>query len=144
MARQHDPVEFVITRNPEIRVLFGDYDDALIQVLTGDRPCHYRAPEHRLWLFGRTFSHAVDDAFAEQATERGRSQASRLCALTDARDELQRELERARHRLLVELAVRRRLERELVSRDGYNRTRIKVERLSLDMARDLGREEPPK
>jgi len=126
MGQLHDPIEFIITRNPETRVIFAEYDHALIQVLTGGRPCHFVGTEHRLWLFGRTFSHAVDDAFAEQATERGRSQASRVCVLQDRMDELLADLEEARRRHAIELAVRARLEKELTSRDGFTRAQRKL------------------
>lgn len=124
------PVEFKIVRIPDIRVLFADYEDAVIQILTAQGACHFRGTEHRLWLFQRALDRTLAEAFADQATERARSQASRLCALEDRRTELQQELERLKHRLLVEQGVRTRLERELTTRDGFNRARLKVERMT--------------
>jgi len=129
MERQRrplEPVEFQIVKNPEIRVIFADYENSVIQVLTGDRSCHFRGTEHRLWLFSRTFVNDTSEAFAEQATERCRSQASRVCMLQDRLEELETDLRTAKERYLVEQAVRARLEKELTSRDGYNRTQRKV------------------
>lgn len=120
------PVEFVVTRNPETRVIFAEYDRALIQVLTGGRPCHFVGTEHALWLFSRTFWNETSESFAEQATERCRSQASRVCRLEDRLDQLQAELERADERFRLERALRSGLEKELVSRDGFNRTQRKL------------------
>jgi len=129
MEKQLASPEFVVTRIPEIRVLFGDYDAAVIQVLLGEVQCLFRGTEHRLWLFARAFTRETSEAFAEQATERARGQASRLCVLRDKIEAIERELDRKKRDCLVEQFVRVRLERKLVSRDGMNRTQRTVRAL---------------
>jgi len=129
MEKQQGSPEFVVRRIPEVRVLFDAYDNAAIQLLLGDAGCVFRGTEHRLWLFARAFSRETSEAFAEQATERARGQASRLCVLRDRLDELERELARKTETCLVERFVRVKLQHELVTRDGRNRTERTVSAL---------------
>ena len=129
-----ESVEFVLTRIPEVRVIFADYDSSMIQVLAGDRACLFRGTEHRLWLFARAFVSETTEAFAEQATERSRAQACRLCALQDLIDRLEQDLDRVRGDCRLERALRARLEKELVRRDGENRVRALVAGLARESA----------
>jgi len=141
MNPQHEtlePVEFVLRRIPEVRVIFADYESALIQILTGERPCQFRSSEHRLWLFARAFTAATSDAFADQATERSRAQTSRLCMLQDRLDRLERDLEQSRERGLVDRAVRAALEKELRSRDGFNRAELRLAAIVRDASMIAG------
>lgn len=131
MERRHaslEPVEFVVTRNPEVRVIFVDVDSTLIQILGGGRPLVFRGTEHGLWRFARTFTAETQEAFAEQAMDRSHSQTARVCSLQERLEELEETVRVHRQRLLVEQSVRTRVEKELTARDGHNRAQLKIAR----------------
>lgn len=119
-------VELRITRAPEVRVVLGEFDSSVIQVLGEERPLHIRGTEHGLWTFARVFSNVTTDAFAEHAIELMGSQALRMSSVEARAERVAAELVTARHQLKTEHAVREYLERELTSREGLERANAKI------------------
>lgn len=124
--RDLKPIEFQVTRIPQVRVIFGEYESCLVQVLGDGRPLHIRGTEHDLWRFFRTILAETVEPFAEQAVERARSQTLRMGSLDERVERLTRELESAKEQLRIERGVRDGVEKALVRRDGPNRAASEV------------------
>ena len=120
-------VEFEVKRIPTVRVIFRDWENALIQVEAGGAPLNIRGTEDRLWILSREFTTETTGAFADQAMDRSRTQSSQFASIEAKYIELTADHERITRQLLLAQELRQRFEKLLESRDGYNRTRATTE-----------------
>ena len=120
-------VEFEVKRIPTVRVIFADWENALIQVEAGGAPLNIRGTEDRLWILSREFTTETTGAFADQAMDRSRTQSSQFASIEAKYIELTADHERITRQLLLAQELRQRFEKLLESRDGYNRTRATTE-----------------
>ena len=120
-------VEFEVKRIPTVRVIFEDWENALIQVEAGGAPLNIRGTEDRLWILSREFTTETTGAFADQAMDRSRTQSSQFASIEAKYIELTADHERITRQLLLAQELRQRFEKLLESRDGYNRTRATTE-----------------
>ena len=128
-------VEFKVKRIPTVRVIFGDWEHALIQVEAGGAPLNIRGTEDRLWILSREFTTETTGAFADQAMDRSRTQSSQFASIEAKYIELTADHERITRQLLLAQELRQRFEKLLESRDGYNRTRATTEEFLQEIRR---------
>lgn len=128
-------VEFEINRIPTVRVIFGDWENALIQIEAGGEPLNIRGTEDRLWVASRIFNSETTGAFADQAMDRSRTRSSQLEAVESKYIDLTASHESVTRQLMLAQAVRDGLEKEIESRVGFNRTRAKTEEILQEIRR---------
>ncbi len=128
-------IEFEIKRIPTVRVIFGDWENAVIQIEAGGEPLNMRGTEDRLWIASRVFSEETNGAFADQAMDRSRTQSSRLASVEAKYIDLTETHERVTRQLMLAQALRDKFEKEIESRDGFNRTRATTERFLQEIRR---------
>ena len=138
MARQREAtgaIEFEVKRIPTVRVIFGDWDNALIQMEAGGEPLNIRGTEDRLWIASRVFNEATNGAFADQAMDRSRTRSSQLEAIGAKHIELTAKHESVQRQLMLAQELRDRFQKEIESKDGFNRMREKTEQFLEEIRR---------
>lgn len=128
-------VEFEVKRIPTVRVIFGGWENALIQVEAGGAPLNIRGTEDRLWILSRELTTETTGAFADQAMDRSRTQSSQLASIEAKFIELTADHERITRQMMLAQELRDRFQKEIESRDGYNRTRAKTEEFLQEIRR---------
>jgi len=128
-------IEFVVDRIPTVRVIFGDWENAVIQIEAGGEPLNIRGTEDRLWIASRVINEETNGAFADQAMDRSRTQSSRLAAIESKHIDLTEVHERVTRQLMLAQALRDKFQKEIESRDGFNRTRATTERFLQEIRR---------
>ena len=128
-------IEFEIKRIPTVRVIFGEWQNALIQVEAGGAPLNIRGTEDRLWILSREFTTETTGAFADQAMDRSRTQSSQFASIEAKYIELTADHERITRQMMLAQELRDRFQKEIESRDGYNRTRERTEEFLQEIRR---------
>lgn len=128
-------VDFEVKRIPTVRVIFGDWENALIQVEAGGAPLNIRGTEDRLWILSREMTTETTGAFADQAMDRSRTQSSQFASIEAKFIELTADHERITRQMMLAQELRDRFQKEIESRDGYNRTRARTEEFLQEIRR---------
>lgn len=128
-------IEFEVKRIPTVRVIFGDWENALIQVEAGGAPLNIRGTEDRLWILSRELTTETTGAFADQAMDRSRTQSSQLAAIEAKFIDLTADHESITRQLMLAQEIRDRFEKHMEAKEGFNRTRAKTEEFLQEIRR---------